>query len=387
MEHIQKLKLYLNTVGTKVRYKGYWFKVVDILTILICGALCGLKELKEIHQYAKSKPTRKMLMKYFNIIRIPCYSQFTVILGIVEEEHINDAFRAWCKWIMNDIKEVMTVALDGKTIRSTEKMKSYESPLHIVNAYITELGITIGQLAVKSKSNEIPAVQELIEILDVNGMVVIADALNCQTKTADKIIKNGGEYILSVKKNQENLYTDIAEIFDYIKNDKVEQNQHEFNVAQVKKTEKNRGRIETREANILTEIDWLEGKENWNNLTAIGMITKKQEENGIKSEEKRYYIMSKEFTPEELLKYTRNEWGVESLHWLLDVHFNEDKCKVINIGVQKSLNIIRKIALNLLTQYKVNNDITLPISNIMRNCLFDTEELISLMANLKYINC
>lgn len=159
--------------------------------------------------------------------------------------------------------EGYTVSFDGKTVCSTANMECYENPLHIVSAQISELGLTLGQEAVEGKSNEIPATQRLIKMLQLKGCVVVADALNCQKETAAGVIHQGGDYLLSVKDNQPTLKRDIE---DYIQDAALRATMQMVNT-----TEKNRERIERRTAFVTTDIDWLTRKSDWINLTCIGV--------------------------------------------------------------------------------------------------------------------
>lgn len=264
---------------------------------------------------------------------------------------------------MPNTLEGITLSLDGKTIRSTNGMSCYNSPLHIVSAQIAELGLTFGQEAVESKSNEIPAVQRLLKILNIKGFIVVADALNCQTETAKIIIEGEADYLLSVKDNQPNLKEDIEE---YVQDDQL---RGDMDTAST--TEKNRGRIEERIAFVTNNIDQLRGKDNWLNITSFGAInTQFSTKDGI-SNEWHYYISSKNLTAEELLKHARAEWRVETMHWLLDVRFEEDYCRVQDENIQKTMNIIRKIILNSISIYKTKTKSKRPVSNIMLDCLID----------------
>ena len=151
----------------------------------------------------------------------------------------------------------MTISLDGKTVCSTLKMDKIESPLHIIIAQICEPGLTLAQRCTDDKSNEIPAVQELLKELKIKGQIVVADALNCQKETAEIIIKQKANYLLCVK-----------DIEDYVQDSSLRSVMHTFT-----KAEKNRGRIETRTAFVTTDIDWLEQKKEWKSLKCIGAYT------------------------------------------------------------------------------------------------------------------
>ena len=185
-----------------------------------------------------------------------------------------------------DIFALLIISLDGKTVRSTCKMESYDSPLHIISAQISELGITFASKSVQGKSNEIPAVQQLIGELDIQECMVVADALNCQRETAETIVRGKGDYLLDAKGNQPVLEREIRE---YVQDESLRKTMDRKSV-----TEKSRDRIERRTAYTTTDVGWLLGKEKWKNLCCIGAIKTEFERKGTKTEEWHYYISSRD---------------------------------------------------------------------------------------------
>ena len=175
---------YFTEVETTKEYNGYFCSVAEAITIVILGSISGLKNVSQIHQWATDDRVSGFLKERFGIEDVPCYYWLLCLLKLVEPVSLNCCFHKWVKSMMPESMEGMTISLDGKTIRSTEKMDSYESPLHIVSAQVSELGMTFAQKGVESKSNEIPAVQALLEELDIGGCIIVADALNCQKDTA-----------------------------------------------------------------------------------------------------------------------------------------------------------------------------------------------------------
>jgi hypothetical protein len=190
-------------IETSEEHNGYFFSVGEALTIVILGSLCGLRNVSQIHQWASNKRVSDCLMRNLGITRIPCYYWMLCLLKMIKPESFNRCFINWVQSFLPD--RALTISFDGKTIRSTEKMDKYESPLHIVSAQIADLGITFGQIAVNDKSNEIPAMRELLELLQLEGCIVVADALNCQKDTARTIIKRKADYLLCAKDNQSTL--------------------------------------------------------------------------------------------------------------------------------------------------------------------------------------
>lgn len=380
MYYLDALKVCLREVGTTRKYRGYRYKVIDVLTILICGCLCGLKNISDIHTYATTEASKTLFLKEFKIESIPSYVQMTRILSIVDIDTLNSMFSMWAVYVSKEIgKSELSrideeiVALDGKTIRSTTKMKSYEKALHIVSAYATNTGITLGQLATESKSNEIPAVRELIRALDVKGTIIVTDALSCQKETIETIINAEADYVIPVKGNQKKLMNDIKEELNSDTN---------IYVTYDKTFEENRGRLEKREAWVLNNVSFLEQSNDWKNLRCVGMINSSRYIDGRLMTEIRYYISSLELTPLKLIECTRNEWRVESMHWLLDINFREDDCRLNNDSSQKNLNALRKLSLNIINIYKKVNSSKMAISKVMLNCLLKSDFLLKVINSL-----
>ena len=354
---------YFEEIETTREYNGYFCSVAEAITIVILGSICGLKNISQIHQWAASDRISIFLKEKFGIENVPCYYWLLCLLKLIKPESLNRCFVRWAEDILPEKREGMTIALDGKTIRSTGHMGSYESPLHIVSAQVSELGITFAQKSVDGKSNEIPAVQELIGQLEIGGCMVVADALNCQKKTAEAVIAGHADYLLCAKDNQETLKKDIE---DYVQDETF----HE-EMEKAGSTEKSRDRIEKRTAFVTNDIGWLAGRGDWKNLKSIGAIHTEFEVKGEQSSEWHYYISSRRLSAKKLLYYARGEWSVETMHWLLDVHFREDYCQVEDKNVQQNLNMLRKLAINLIKTYKERSASKRAISKIMFGCLLD----------------
>lgn len=351
-------------------YDGYYYSVAEAIIIIVVGSLCGLRNTKQIWLWATNDKIQEFLKEKFQIRRVPSYYWLLCLLKMVKPESMSKCFSAWISSMLPEEK-AETIAVDGKTIRSTKKMKKCSTPLHIVSAQLGELGLTYAQETVDDKSNEIPAVQKLLEELDISGCMVVADALNCQKETAKVVVSGKGDYLLDAKGNQGTLKKEIE---DYVQDEELRKG-----MDTCRQTEKNRERIETRTAYSSTEIGWMCEKSNWANLQCIGAIHTEFESSKGKTSEWHYYISSRPLTAQELLKHARLEWSVESMHWLLDVHFSEDYCRVENRNIQQTLNIVRKIVLNLIRLYKKETASKLALSNIMLNCLVDSSMIMRIL--------
>lgn len=374
MENYKKIARHFENVECKEEHNGYKCNVGRTLLIVILGSICGLRNISLIHEWAKNKTVKDFLWEHFDIFEVPCHSWFRKLLKLVIPNSLNDCFINWVKTLLPESLEGVTLSIDGKAVCSTWKNKNCDETLHIVNAHLAEWGLTIGQKAVDAKSNEIPAMRDLINLLEIQGCVVVADALNCQTKTVKAIIDAGADYVLSVKDNQESLKADIE---NHVQNNKLSDDMDIHSTE-----ESNRGRREIRIAYSTSDLSNIANPSRWSSLTSIGAINRLifNEKGELVSCEWHYYISSKDLFAEELLKYARNEWTVETMHWFLDVHFGEDFCRIEDIDVQKNLNIIRKIALNTIKNYKTRLNSKKAVSKIMLNCLIDSNYLLDVLS-------
>jgi predicted transposase YbfD/YdcC len=371
MDKETKITEYFANVETTKEHNGYFCSVGEALTIVILGSVCGLRNVSQIQQWAANERIRQFLARHFNIEVIPCYYWLTCLLKLIKPTSLNQCFMSWAQSLVSDKTGDKTISFDGKTICSTNKMADYERPLHIVSAHLAEMGLTLGQRTVDEKSNEIPAVRELLKLLDVEGCMIVADALHCQKETAETIVKQKADYLLSVKDNQEGLKRDIE---DYVQDDDMRRTMDTHTTI-----EKNRGRIERRTAYATSNTDWLASKAEWAGLLCIGAVNTRFTDKKGTTNEWHYYISSRNLTAAQLQRHARLEWSIESMHWLLDVHFDEDYCRVEDGNIQQNLNMVRKIALNSIKVYKAKTMSKQPLSQIMLNCLLDSDFLLHLL--------
>jgi len=358
-------------VETTKEHNGYFCSVWEALTVVILGSLCGLRNVSQISQWSQEEHIQVFLAKHFGIERVPCYYWLLCLLKIIEPKSLNKCMANWVQSLLPDGVKGYTIVFDGKSICSTGKMDKYDKPIHIVSAHIAELGITLAGQKVDDKTNEIPALKELLEMLNVEGCIIVADALHCQKDTATAIVKKKADYLLSVKGNQQTLKQYIE---DYVQDKRLRQ---AMDAAQARN--KQSGRIELRQAFVCHDIQWLECHSQWCKLACIGAINTKLTYKGETTNEWHYYISSRKLTAQELLKHARLEWSIESMHWLLDVHFCEDSCRIEDENTQQVLNVVRKIALNTVKTYKQSYKSKLPLSKIMFGCLLNCDKLIEVL--------
>ena len=343
-------------------HEGYLYSVSNTLLLLILGMLCGLQRIDDIHDWSKSKPTAVFLKKWFNIENVPCRAQIYNILKIVNVKQFKESFVSWMQIMVKEILPGKTIAIDGKTVCGTDKLTKDGSILNIVSAYASELKLVIGSHECDSKPGERAAFRELLDLIDIKDTLVVADALHCNQPSIKKIIDAKADYLLVVKANSRSLHSNIETYFA------------ENQAPSATTTETNGGRREVRTASVCADIEWLPGKEKWLNISCVGAIRREFTKNCETTCYTHYYISSAHLTPEKLLHHARMEWGIESMHWLLDVHYNEDKTRVRDMNVQKILNIIRKAALNMIQSYRdANHNHRTPLNSVMKANLFDLE--------------
>ena len=347
--------------------------LVNILKLVLIAVLCGMDELDKIIDYGKNK--KDFLEREFDIKDIPSKSTLTRIFVMINPKWLGLSIVCILKTLIKE--KHSQIMLDGKVIKSTDAIKTIETMMNIVTAY-TDTGISLGQIAVDSKTNEIPAVKELIEMLDVEGKIITADAMHCQKETAEKIIDNKGDYVLQLKANQKNFYEDVYAMFDDKYMDETDTN-CEYEVFCT--VEKSHGRIEKRTCYVLNEIEFFtDYLAEWKGLKKIFAVKREVERSGEKTSEISCYLSSKNTTAENLLSYTRKHWQIESMHHILDVSYDEDKCRLYSQRAQENLNIFRKMCISIHKNYLKEKKQT--VKSNMFNSLLNDNLLLEVIGNV-----
>ena len=349
-------------------------KLVNVLILVMCSVLCGIDELDKMVIFGREK--LKFLNKYFSINMIPSKSTLTRIMNMINADIVAKKII----FIMLDLigSDGKIVAIDGKTICSTAKKNSSREKLHLITAYLTNNGVTLGQLAVNEKTNEIPVLRDLLTLIDITGKIVTADAMHCQTETAAAIIDAGGDYALGLKGNQETFFNEVSTyIEDCIADQTIE-------VESAQTFEKNRDRIERRTCYKAPTLDWFENKDDWKGLTSVFAIHRKTTIKNETSEEMSFYISSLDESPERFLEIVREHWKIESMHYQLDVVFSEDDCRILSSNGQKAVSIFRKMALCLHKSY-IENNVTKTKPSVAGNmfkALISTDHLLKIITSV-----
>lgn len=360
---IENTKSEVKTMGERRLYMGSFFdyftiifdsrqegkvrhKLIDVLFIAVAATICGCDEWEEIEEWAIAK--EEWLRQYLELPNgIPSWYTIERVLDCIDPKQFEKCFTEWMKEI-TQFKEGDVVAIDGKTMRGTADRSNAKRAVHIVSAWCSSDKLVLGQVKTDEKSNEITAIPELLDLLFIKGAIVTIDAMGCQKDIATKIVKEKkADYVLSLKDNHETLKSEVEEYFK----DAEKANFKDDKILQYSTLEKGHGRVEERLYYYSTDINWMEARKDWTKLTGIGMVIRRVEINGEKTEERAYHLGSVR-TAEEYARGVRMHWGIESTHWSLDVTFREDASRTRKDCAPQNLALLKRMVLNMVKKDK-----------------------------------
>ncbi|MFN0086123.1 MAG: ISAs1 family transposase [Blastocatellia bacterium] len=322
-------------------------QLLDIVVIGLCAVICGAEGPSEMQAYGE---TKKQWLKQHLDLRsgIPSHDTFGRVLSLIEPRAFE---RCLLNWVSKrvELSDGEVVALDGKTLRRSHNRTAEQEAIEIVSAWAVGARLTLGQRRVDQHSNEITAVPKVLEMLNIEGCVVTVDALNCQKTIAAEIREKKADYVLALKDNHKHLREQVAEFLTTVREDRTVNLQ--FGTFQTVDGE--HGRIETRRYWQAMAMDFLPEKAAWRDLTSVGMVEATREINGQATTELRYYLSSLPVDVEKFAHAVRSHWGIEnSCHWVLDVVFREDDCRIRVGNAAENMSALRRFALNLLRRDK-----------------------------------
>ena len=340
--NLKELLIYITQIEDKRQISKIKHKLNDIVVITLFAMLANIEYWEEIEEFGKMY--FKALKRYLELPNgIPSHDTIQRVMATIEPEVTEVLLRKWMDLkISGEDKKIRKILnIDGKFLNGMKNKNN--KPLDIVSAYSKEDGICYSQVAAEGKGNEIEAILRLLDKISVKECIVTIDAIGTQKEIIKKIRKKKGYFCLQVKGNQKALKEDIEDYFA----DKGFRKKLKGEGMYSRKTEKQRGWLETREYYYTEETEWLIKRKE---VKGIGALILTTEGNGKKQEQKRYYITNITGGVEEFVRAVRGHWAIESYHWVLDVTFREDANKTLNKNAARNLNILRKLAISILEE-------------------------------------
>ena len=318
-------------------------RLIDLLVMALCGIIANCDDWPDIALFAQQ---RESWFRRFLALPggIPSHDTFERVFAALKPRALEACCLAWLRAVAG-LAGIEHIAIDGKSLRGSGNSKL--GALHDVSAWATQAQVSLGQVAVDGKGNEITAIPKLLELLDLDGALVTIDAIGCQKNIAKKIVSRGGDYALVVKANQERLMEDIQDTVTQA----LEGALPAHRVRQCTTSERGHGRVEERSCVVIEDIRGIRDRSEWPHMREDGMCRRERTVNGKSTTEECYFIGSRRMAARRYLAALRNHWGIENnLHWQLDVSFHEDASRVENRHGAENLSLFRKLALSLLKQ-------------------------------------
>lgn len=310
------------------------YRLVDLLIIIICAILAGANTIADIHAYGQLK--MGMLQQFLQMNTAPSYDVFWWLLTRLNPRQLESCFVRWIQSLPDEDKNKL-IAIDGKHLRGAARSKQ----IHLVSAWDSTRSLLLGQVKADEKSNEITAIPELLDNLDLTNATVTIDAAGCQTDITDKIREGGGNYVIALKRNQGTLHAEAENFFTQARDAGYE----DADCKTSSGCEKGHGRIEERKVVITNQLDWLDCKTNWKDLKSLIEVTSRRTVKGKTTEERRFYISNLELTPEQAGEIVRSHWTIENrLHWNMDVNFCEDASLATAGNTAENLAALKRLA-------------------------------------------
>ena len=321
--------------------------LIDIIVMAICGVMADCNDWPDIELFAKQRAS--WFKRFLRLpAGIPSHDTFERVFAALNPRDFTRCCVAWLR-VASGLVGAGHIAIDGKTLRGSASATM--KPLHLVSAWATEANLTLGEVAVDGKSNEITAIPKLLEMLDLKGALVTIDAIGCQKKIIDKIVTRGGDYLVAVKGNQERLLADIQTTVGKALDGELPKHQ----VAMITTRDQGHGRLEERTYTVITNLEEIRDRAAWPGLKTVVMCYRERTVKGKQTMETHYFIGSRRMGARKHAVALRNHWRIENnLHWQLDVSFDEDASQIQDRNAAENFALLRKLALGVLKQNPAN---------------------------------
>ena len=314
----------------------------EVLLLCLLAVLAGAETFVDIARFGQKKLA---LLRRFRPFRdgTPAHDHLGDIFAVLDAELFQRCFVSWVAKLTGVAAEV--VAIDGKTLRRSYQEKGAKAPVHMISAFAARQRLVLGQIKVADKSNEIAAIPKLLDMLAIEGAIVTIDAMGCQRAIAQKILDKKADYVLALKGNQGTLHDDV-ELFA------AEQKAAGFADAETSRHEEvdgDHGRIETRTTTVIHDVAWLQERHGWPGMRSLAMVESRREIGERVERETRFYITSLTLPAQQLGPIIRSHWAIEnSLHWVMDMVFRDDECRIRTDHAPANFTTLRHIAHNLI---------------------------------------
>lgn len=317
--------------------------LIDVLAITILAVLCGADDFVAVETFAVGR--HMWLQQFFELPNgIPAHDTFSRVLGLIDPKQFSAGLVGWTAALQQTLKG-RVIAIDGKTARGSASKKKGLRALHLVSAWATEAGLTLGQVAVEEKSNEITAIPELLELLSLKGAIVTIDAMGMQKAIVAQIREQKADFVIGLKDNQPTLAADMSQLLD----EGCRTNFAELTTDVHTTTEQAHGGTEQRDVRVIEIPEDSPHRQAWKDLRTLAVVLKRTQRDGLESFETRFYLSSLPPDAKLLSRAIRAHWGIEnSLHWSMDVTFREDAHRLLNRHGVQNLSAIRRLAVSIL---------------------------------------
>jgi predicted transposase YbfD/YdcC len=373
--NVESIGSYFESLSDPRHFRNRKHHLVDVVVISVCGILCGSDGPTAIHRWAQNR--QDWLKQFLSLPNgIPSRDCIRRLLMALKPEAFQRCFQDWITHAigLDSSSQSRLIAIDGKTCRRSHDAAQQLGPLHIVSAWASEEGIALGQIATEEKSNEITAIPQLLEQIDLTNSLITIDAMGCQKEIAREIVEGGGDFVISLKDNQPKLKEAIEAYFEK----HLERDLEELQYRCYETSEAAHGRIDERSYYLTKVPPDFPLKKEWPWIKAIGYSLRiTQHADGSETDETRYYILSRYLSGKRFSEAVRGHWGIESMHWVLDVTFREDDSRTRERTLGNNLSWLRRFAVTLLKRHPINDSLRGKMIRCMMNTDFLTEVLMN----------